>query len=74
MEIKQQLTPFEKAAYNRQQGMKRLSGVIIVQAWIERLRALKAAKIPMSVEERRQWHTLITQAASAQIQHFGFDA
>ena len=74
MNKQQQLTPFEQAAHNRQQGMKRLAGILIVQAWIERLRALRAAKQPMSVEERQQWHTLITQAASAQIQHFGYDA
>tara|TARA_Y100001937_G_C7004734_1_gene278173 strand:- start:461 stop:682 length:222 start_codon:yes stop_codon:yes gene_type:complete len=71
---KQQLTPFEQAEYNRKQGMKRFAGILVVQAWIERLRELQAANIPMSVEERKQWHALITQAASAQIQHFGFDA
>ena len=71
---KQQLTPFEQAALNRQQGMKRLAGIIVVQAWIERLRALRAAKQPMSVEERQQWHMIIKQAATAQIQHFGYDA
>ena len=71
---KQQLTPFEQAAHNREQGMKRLAGIIITQAWIERLRALRAAKQPMGVEERQQWHALIKQAAAAQIQHFGYDA
>ena len=75
MENKQkQLTPFEKAAVNREQGMKRLAGIIITQAWIERLRALRSAKTPMTVEERQQWHALITQAAIAQHQHFGYDA
>ena len=75
MGIKQQnLTPFERAALNRQEGAKRLAGIIITQAWIERLRALRAAKVAMSVEERQQWHVIITQAAQAQHQHFGFDA
>ena len=70
----QQLTPFEQAAANREQGAKRLAGIIITQAWIERLRALRAAKVAMSVEERQQWHVIITQAALAQHQHFGYDA
>ena len=68
------MTPFEKAAYNREQGMKRLAGIVITQAWIERLRALRAAKTPMTVDERQQWHALIVQAAVAQHQHFGYDA
>ena len=68
------MTPFEKAAYNREQGMKRLAGIVITQAWIERLRALRAAKVAMSVEERQQWHAIITQAARAQHEHFGYDA
>ena len=71
---KQQLTPFEQAALNREQGMKRLAGILVTTAWIERLRALRAAKQPMSVEERQQWHAIIKQAAAAQIQHFGYDA
>ena len=75
MGIKQQnLTPFERAAYNREQGMKRLAGIVITQAWIERLRALRAAKVAMSVEERQQWHALIVQAAKAQHENFGYDA
>jgi hypothetical protein len=74
MNKQQQLTPFEQAAHNRSQGMKRLAGIIITQAWIERLRALRAAKVTMTVEERQQWHALIIQAATAQIQHFGYDA
>ena len=74
MNKQQQLTPFEKAALNRERGMKRLAGIIITQAWIDRLRTLRAAKTPMSNAERQQWHALITQAAVAQHQHFGFDA
>ena len=70
----QQLTPFERAEKNREQGMKRIAGIVITQAWIERIRALHAAKVAMSVEERQQWHTLIVQAAKAQHEHFGYDA
>ena len=70
----QQLTPFERAARARQEGAKRLAGIIVTQAWIERLRALHAANVRMSVEERQQWHVIITQAAVAQHQHFGYDA
>ena len=72
--MNKQLTPFERAVKNRDQGMKRLAGIIITQAWIERLRALRAAKVTMSAEERQQWHVIITQAAIAQHQHFGYDA
>ena len=68
------MTPFEKAAQNREQGMKRLAGIIITQAWIDRLRALRAAKVRMSSTEEKHWHALITQAAAAQQQHFGDDA
>jgi hypothetical protein len=75
MGIKQQnLTPFERAALNRQEGAKRLAGIIVTQAWIERLRALRAAKVRMSNAEIEQWHAIIIQAAVAQHQHFGFDA
>jgi hypothetical protein len=75
MESKQQnLTPFERVAFNREQGMKRLAGIVITQAWIDRLRALRAAKVRMSSTEEKQWHALITQAAVAQHEHFGYDA
>ena len=75
MAIKQQqLTPFEQAAQARAEGAKRLAGIIVTQAWIERLRQLRAANVAMSVEERQQWHVIITQAAIAQHQHFGYDA
>jgi len=69
-----QLTPFEQAEQNREQGMKRLAGILITQAWIERLRYLRAAKVPMARDEEARWHALITQAAVAQQQHFGDDA
>ena len=75
MESKQQnLTPFERAAYNREQGAKRLAGIIITQAWIKRLRALRAAKTPMTVKERTDWEVLLINSAIAQYQHFGYDA
>jgi len=70
----QHLTPFERAAHNREQGMKRIAGIVITQAWIERLRALRAAKVRMSSTEEKQWHALIAQAARAQHEHFGPDA
>ena len=69
-----QLTPFEQAEYNRSDGMKRLAGIIITQAWIERIRALHTAKVRMSSTEKKQWHELIVQAAIAQDKHFGPDA
>ena len=69
-----QLTPFERAELNRDKGMKRLAGILITQAWIERLRHLRAAKVPMTHEEEARWHALITQAAVAQQQYFGDDA
>ena len=69
-----QPTPFEQAEYNREQGMKRLAGIIITQAWIERVRTLAAAKVRMSSTEKEQWHALIVKAAQAQHQHFGYDA
>ena len=51
MESKQQkLTPFEQAAQNRKEGAQRLAGIVITQAWIERLRSLRAAKKPMTVK------------------------
>ena len=72
--MNKQLTPFEQAAHNRQEGMKRLAGIIITQAWMTRMRQLRKAKTPMTVEERHQWHALIVQAAVAQHNHFGYDA
>ena len=72
--MNKQLTPFERAAHNREQGMKRLAGILITQAWIDRLRALRTAKVRMSSTEEKQWHALITQAAVAQYNHFGYDA
>ena len=72
--MNKQLTPFEQAELNRDKGMKRLAGMLITQAWIDRLRALRAAKVPMTQEEEARWHALITHAAVAQHEHFGYDA
>ena len=74
MNKQQQLTPFERAAHNREQGLKRIAGIVITQAWIERVRALAAAKVRMSSAEKEQWHMLIVKAAQAQHDHFGYDA
>ena len=72
--MNKQLTPFERAAHNRQQGMKRLAGIIITQKWIERMRQLRAQKQMMPPMEKVQWDTLILHAALQQKEHFGYDA
>ena len=72
--MNKQLTPFERAEHNRQQGMKRLAGIIITMKWIERMRQLRAAKLTMNPVEAQQWDALIVQSVQAQIQHFGMDA
>ena len=72
--MNKQLTPFERADHNRQQGMKRLAGIIITMKWIERMRQLRAAKLTMNPVEAQQWDALIVQSMQAQIQHFGMDA
>ena len=72
--MNKQLTPFERAEHNRQQGMKRLAGIIITMKWIERMRQLRAAKLTMNPVEAQQWDALIVQSMQAQIQHFGMDA
>ena len=68
------LTPFEKAEASRTEGIKRLAGIIITQAGIDRLRALRTAKVRMSSTEEKQWHMLIVEAAKAQHDYFGPDA
>jgi len=68
------LTPFEKAEASRTEGIQRIAGTIIVSTWIARIRELRKAKIRMSALERSQWDALITQAAVAQHNHFGYDA
>ena len=74
MDKQQILTPFERAEHNRAQGMKRIAAIVITQAWIERVRALAAAKVSMSSTEKEHWHALIVKAAQAQQQEFGYDA
>ena len=74
MNKQQQLTPFEQAELNRQQGMKRLAGIIITQKWIERMRQLRAQKQMMPPMEKVQWDTLILHATLQQKEHFGYDA
>ena len=72
--MNKQLTPFERAAKNRELGMKRLAGIIITQKWIERMRQLRAQKQPMPPMEKVQWDTLILHATLQQKEHFGYDA
>lgn len=72
--MNKQLTPFEQAEHNRQQGMKRLAGIIITQKWIERMRQLRAQKLTMPPLEKVQWDTLILHATLQQKEHFGYDA
>jgi hypothetical protein len=72
--MNKQLTPFERAEHNRQQGMKRLAGIIITQKWIERMRQLRAQKQMMPPMEKVQWDTLILHATLQQKEHFGYDA
>ena len=72
--MNKQLTPFEQAGHNRQQGMKRLAGIIITMKWIERMRQLRAQKQTMPPLEKVQWDTLILHATLLQKEHFGYDA
>ena len=67
-------TPFEQAALKRQEGAKRLAGIIIIQQWIERKRQLRDAQQTMNPLEKVQWDMLILNATLQQTQHFGFDA
>ena len=69
-----QLTPFERAAHNRAEGAKRLASIILTQAWIQRLRQLRAARQHMSQQEAAEWDAIFVQAAVAQHKHFGYDA
>ena len=36
-----QLTPFEQAEVNRKEGMKRIAGILVTTAWIQRVKLLK---------------------------------
>jgi len=68
------LTPFEKAAASRIEGVQRIAGTIIVSSWIARIRELRKAKIRMSALERSQWDAAIQMAAQKQFERFGYDA
>ena len=74
MDKQQQLTPFERAAKNRSEGAKRLAGIIVTYAWMQRLRQLRAARQHMSRQETAEWDAIFTQAATAQQEEFGYDA
>jgi len=69
-----QLTPFEIAEYKRQEGAKRLAGIIVTTAWIQRIRQLKHARMPMNREEKAEWDMMLMQVIQKQTQHFGYDA
>ena len=68
------LTPFEKAAASRTEGMQRIAGTIIASSWIARIRELRKAKIRMSAIERSQWDAAILLATTKQFERFGYDA
>ena len=73
MKIKQ-LTPFEQAEHNRQTNMKRLVGILVATALVQRVKLLSLNRIKMTKEEQLEWDTMISQVIQHQIQHFGFDA
>ena len=68
------LTPFEKAAASRTEGIQRIAGTIIASTWIARMRELRNAKIRMTAVERSQWDAAIQLAATKQFERFGYDA
>ena len=75
MNIKQkQLTPFEHAAHKRQEGAKRIAGILVTTAWLQRIKQLKMTRQKMSKEERTEWDAMLAQVIQHQTQHFGFDA
>ena len=73
MKIKQ-LTPFEQAEHNRQQNMKRMVGILVATALVQRVRLLSLNHIKMTEEEQIEWETMLSQVIRHQIQHFGYDA
>ena len=68
------MTPFEKAAASRTEGMQRIAGTIIVSTWIARMRELRKARIRMSTTEKIQWEAAIQMATQKQFERFGYDA
>ncbi len=74
MKDKQQPTPFEQAALNRQKGAKRLVGILVTTAWLQRVKQLKRAQQTMIPAEQQEWNAMLVQVMQTQIQQFGFDA
>ena len=70
----QQLTPFEQAAHNRQEGAKRIAGILVTTAWLQRIKQLKLARQKMSKQEYTEWDAMLVQVIQHQTQHFGYDA
>ena len=68
------LTPFEKAAASRTEGIQRIAGTIIVSSWIARIHDLRKARIRMTATEKLQWDAAIQLAATKQFERFGYDA
>ena len=68
------MTPFEKAAHNRDEGMKRLAGILAVFAWQERIKQLRQARQTMPVPERLEWERILLLAMQNQHAHFGYEA
>ncbi len=69
-----QLTPFELAEHNRQTGMKRMVGILVATALVQRVKLLSLNRIKMTKEEQLEWETMLSQVIKHQIQHFGYDA
>ena len=72
--MNKQLTPFEQAAHNRQQNMKRMVGILVATALVQRIRLLSLNHVKMTKEEQLEWEMMMSQVIQHQIQHFGFDA
>ena len=70
----QNLTPFERAAHNRQEGAKRIAGILVTTAWLQRIKQLRHANLKMSKQERTEWESMLVKVIQHQTQHFGFDA
>ncbi len=73
MKDKQQPTPFEQATLNRQKGAKRLVGILVTTAWLQRIKQLKQAQQHMIPAEQQEWNAMLVKVMQAQIQHFGYD-
>ena len=71
---RQQLTPFEHAEHKRQESAKRLTGIIVATAMVQRVKLLSLNRVKMTKKEQLEWETMLAQVIQHQIQHFGFDA